>query len=64
MAARKWDVHKSEMERLYITEGKTLKELMQLMKTTHGFSATYGCLEHPEDQANVPVFNLMQEIPV
>lgn len=42
MTASEWGIHKAEMKRLYIEEGKTLKQLMDIMVAKHGFCRTYG----------------------
>ena len=36
-----WDKHKSEMFDLFVTQNKTLNEVMAYMKAQHGFDATY-----------------------
>ncbi len=35
-----WDNHKDTLRRLYVSEEKTLKEVMTIMASTHGFEAT------------------------
>jgi len=35
-----WELHKPEIERLYLGEGKTLKELSQFMERKYGFRKT------------------------
>ncbi|OQE04549.1 hypothetical protein PENVUL_c032G00765 [Penicillium vulpinum] len=37
MANLDWEAHKAEIERLYIHEGKSLKEMIQIMRVVHGF---------------------------
>jgi hypothetical protein len=42
MADPEWDIHKSEIKRLYLTENKTLKSVVQIMEMTHGFRKKYS----------------------
>lgn len=37
----KWNNHKAAIERLYLAEDKTLKDVMDTMETSHNFQATY-----------------------
>ena len=39
MAKLDWDVHRDDIERLYISEGKTLAEVIAILKSTKQFSA-------------------------
>lgn len=40
MVHSEWDAHRAEIERIYLREGKPLKELRQFMETTYGFRKT------------------------
>jgi hypothetical protein len=44
MADPEWDIHRSEIERLYLTENKTQEALIKMMETTHGFYKKYSGL--------------------
>jgi Clr5 domain len=35
-----WDIHKETISTVYLTDNKTLDEVIQHMEDTHGFSAT------------------------
>lgn len=35
-----WETHKPTIRRLYIDEGRSLKEVMEIMKTRYGFEAS------------------------
>lgn len=35
-----WNRHRTEIERLYIAQGKTLKEVQRLLKGRHDFNAS------------------------
>ncbi|KAK7703466.1 hypothetical protein SLS64_009136 [Diaporthe eres] len=35
-----WEAHKATIRRLYIDEGRSLKEVVEIMKTKHGFEAS------------------------
>jgi hypothetical protein len=37
----RWEVQRPVIERLYTTEGKKLKEVIQIMENEYGFHATY-----------------------
>jgi hypothetical protein len=37
-----WDKYKDAIQELYLTQNKTLKDVKQIMKDAHGFSATYA----------------------
>lgn len=37
-AAAKWEPHKAEIERLYLTEDKELKDVVTSMKQEHSFT--------------------------
>lgn len=41
MANLDWEAHKAEVERLYIHEDKSLKEVIQTMGAVHGFCKRY-----------------------
>jgi hypothetical protein len=36
-----WEVHKRDIETLYLAENKTRDEVMQAMEETHGFRARF-----------------------
>lgn len=38
--AEDWDAQQSTIAKLYVDEGKTLRELMDIMKRDHSFYAT------------------------
>ncbi|PLN83089.1 ankyrin [Aspergillus taichungensis] len=42
MVQSQWDLHKAEIRRIYITEGRTVRELRNYMATTHGFHKKEG----------------------
>lgn len=35
-----WEAHKATIKFLYIDEGRSLKEVMEIMKVKHGFEAS------------------------
>lgn len=35
-----WEAHKATIRRLYIDEGRSLKEVVEIMKTKYGFEAS------------------------
>lgn len=35
-----WEIHRQEITHLYLAEGKTLREVKQIMQARHGFKAT------------------------
>lgn len=35
-----WEAHKATIRKLYIDEGRSLKEVVEIMKTKHGFEAS------------------------
>ena len=35
-----WETHRQEITNLYLAEGKTLREVKQIMQARHGFKAT------------------------
>ena len=35
-----WDSHKATLKALYIDENRSLKEIMEIMKSEHGFEAS------------------------
>ena len=37
-----WEVHKSEIETLFLKEKKTRDEVMEIMEKTHGFQRRFG----------------------
>jgi len=37
-----WEVHKSEIETLFLKEKRTRDEIMKIMKNTHGFDKRFG----------------------
>lgn len=41
IAYDKWDFHKTRIEALYLTEDKTLTELVTTMEQEYGFKATF-----------------------
>lgn len=40
-----WNKHLSLFRRLYVDEGKTLKQVMDIMETKHNFKASYDKLK-------------------
>jgi len=42
-----WEYHHETIYRIYMTEGKPLRELMAEMEKKYGFSATYVLLWQP-----------------
>lgn len=40
MVNEDWEAHKLELERLYMVEGNFQNKVMQIMKSTHGFTAS------------------------
>ena len=42
-----WDAQKSTIQRLYITEDRSLQALMEIMAVSHNFRARYQMFRHP-----------------
>lgn len=42
-----WDAQKSTIQRLYITEDRSLQALMKIMAVSHNFRARYPMFRHP-----------------
>jgi len=42
-AALDWARYEGEILDLFVTQNRTLNEVMEHMKETHNFEATYGC---------------------
>lgn len=41
-----WEVHKSDIETLFLKEKKTRDEVMEVMEKTHGFHRRFGIQTH------------------
>lgn len=39
-SSNSWETHMPRIRQLYMDEGKTLKEVMEIMKAEHGFTAS------------------------
>jgi hypothetical protein len=45
LSAQDWDEQRPNIQQLYLTEDRSLDDVIELMKTHHGFQATY--MRHP-----------------
>jgi hypothetical protein len=43
-SAKEWEEQKVNIERLYVTENRSLKEVIHVLNQDFGFTARYGCL--------------------
>ena len=52
---KKWEILKPSLRELFVTEEKTVPEIMALMKDRHAFSAKYGVASYSTLQSYLSV---------